>query len=106
MERQGYVNTNKRPANFLRHDYIFNLIKGQLNDYLALSGSLMIGIDDISGIASIQIDIEPVQALSIGFAYSAFIDGYLFNHTFEHGEFGHGNSGMYNLISLTSRLRF
>lgn len=106
MNRALLLDTSRKTGNFLRHNYLFNMIRVQINDYVGITGSAMLGLDDISAVTSVNAEIAPVQALSIGIGYSNFIDRSLFHKEFEKGELGSKNTGVYNMISITSRIRF
>jgi len=82
------------------------MIRGKINDYLSISGSLMFGADDLSAVGMISADIEPVQAFTINVGFTSFFDKRLFGDLYEKGELGYSNTGMYNSVSVSTKIRF
>ncbi|HBI36902.1 MAG: hypothetical protein A2015_07605 [Spirochaetes bacterium GWF1_31_7] len=106
VKRASLIDTERKIGTFLRHNYIFNMIRGKINDYLSISGSLMFGADDLSAVGMISADIEPVQAFTINVGFTSFIDKRLFGDLYEKGELGYSNTGMYNSVSVSTKIRF
>jgi hypothetical protein len=99
-------NPEKKVNNFLRHDYIFGMIKVKVNDYLNLGTSYLFGADDQSAILTLFAEIEPLQAFTINISGLYPFDWKMVNNKWEAGEFGYTNLGFFQNYKLTVKIRF
>ncbi|OHD11569.1 MAG: hypothetical protein A2086_09180 [Spirochaetes bacterium GWD1_27_9] len=104
--RMGFLDAKKKQLNFLRHNYLFGLIRWKTNDYLNLSANYMFGIDDQSGLLSLSLEVEPFQAFTINLTAMYPFDWYMLNTNWQPGEFGNVNLGFYQNYKVTVKVRF
>ncbi|MBN2545469.1 MAG: hypothetical protein JXB50_06715 [Spirochaetes bacterium] len=104
--RLSLFDESKKPLYFLRHNYIFGLVKYIINTYVSLSASYLFGIDDQSALLSFIIDIEPFQAFSIAISASYPLGWEIVNNTWYPGEFGSTNSGYIQKYKISGKVKF
>lgn len=106
IKRSGLWNQDKKPLNFLRHDYIYGMIKYTINTYVTVSTSYLFGIDDQSGLLSVILEIEPFQAFTISFTASYPFGWEMIDYKYYRGEFGSTNVGYYQNYKFGVKLKF
>ncbi|HOV13847.1 MAG TPA: hypothetical protein PK771_06150 [Spirochaetota bacterium] len=106
IDRTSYFDQSKKSLNFLRHNYLFGMIRMKVNDYLNIGNSYMFGADDQSGILSLFFDIEPFQSFSINITAMYPFDWKLANNEWIAGEFGATNLGFYQNYKITMKVKF
>lgn len=97
---------DKKPGNFLRHDYLFSMVRGKANDYLFVGGSVMIGLDDGSWILTPFVEIEPFQAFTVSLQLLSFFDLHRFHKELPMGEFGPVNTGTFHAVKICAKFKF
>jgi hypothetical protein len=100
------LNPEKKPLNYLRHDYIFGMIKIKTNDYLNIGTSYMFGADDQSGLLTAFLAIEPLEAFDINISCLYPFDWKMINTYYPAGEFGSTNLGFYQMYQIEVKVKF
>ena len=101
------INERKSIGNFLRHNYLFAMVSGRVNDYLSVAGSTMINLEDGSWILTPFIEVEPFQAFTIRVELASYYDLYMFSGgKLAAGEFGPSNIGTSNTLNVVATLKF
>jgi len=104
--RLSLLDDDKKPLYFLRHNYIFGLVKYTINTYVSISASYLFGIDDQSALLSFGIDIEPFQAFSISISANYPLGWEVVNNAWNPGEFGSTSSGYNQKYKLSGKVKF
>ncbi len=99
-------NPDKLQLNYLRHDYIFGMIRVTVNDYLKLGTTYLFGADDQSAILNVFAEIDVLQAFTINISCIYPFDWKLVNSKNEAGEFSYLNLGFYQDYRIVLQLRF
>lgn len=99
-------NPEKKMLNFLRHDYVFGMIKAKVNDYLKLGTSYLFGADDQSSILNVFAEVEPFQGFTINIACLYPFDWRLINKDWQAGEFSFTNLGFFQSYKITVKFKF
>jgi|GEM_PF-3775535 len=105
-ERKNYQNNDKKPLTFLRHDYLYGMIKFTINTYVGVGLSYLFGIDDQSSLLSWFADIEPLQAFTINITATYPLGWEIVNHDWNPGEFGSTNVGYYQDYKISVKMKF
>ena len=98
--------TDKKIQSFLRHDYLFGMLRVKVNDYLNIGNSYLFGIDDQSSLLSLFFDIEPFQSFNINLSCMFPFDWNMLNDKWIKGEFGGTHLGFYHSYKLTVKVKF
>ncbi len=101
-----FPNQELKSQFYSRHNYLYTMIRAKINDLIFVGNSFLFGIEDISGIITTFINIEPVQNLSISITAMVPIDRNLFNSSYQPGEFGPVNLGFNHGYKLTVKFKF
>jgi hypothetical protein len=104
--RIGQLNQEKKLQTFLRHDYIFGLVRVKINDYVSAGASYLFGADDQSAVLQAFAEIEPVNAFSIKVMGLLPLDWHMIDQSKPVGEFGSTNIGLLHSWSVTASVRF
>lgn len=99
-------NPDKKTLSFLRHDYLFGMIRVKANDYLSVGNTYLFGIDDQSSTLSLFFDVEPFQSFTINLTCMFPFDWNMLNGDWEKGEFGGRHLGFYQNYKLTVKVKF
>lgn len=99
-------NSDMKSLSFLRHDYLFGMIRVKANDYLSLGNTYLFGIDDQSSILSLFFDVEPFQAFTINMTCMFPFDWNMLNGDWIKGEFGGKHLGFYQSYKLSVKVKF
>ncbi len=106
IKRNRLWNQEKKPLNFLRHDYIYGMIKYTINTYVTFSTSYLFGIDDQSGLLGFTVDIEPFQAFTINITATYPFAWEMINFKYYRSEFGSTNVGYYQNYKFGVKIKF
>ena len=106
LQRSSIFKPERKSLNFLRHDYIYGLIRYTINTYITLSTSYLFGIDDQSGLLSLILDIEPFQAFTINITATYPFGWEMIDYKYYRGEFGSTNVGYYQNYKFGVKIKF
>ncbi|MCG8570615.1 MAG: hypothetical protein MJB14_10790 [Spirochaetes bacterium] len=106
LDRYYVMNTAIKPQHFLRHNYLFGMVRVTVNDFLNISTSYLFGIEDQSGLLNISFDVEPISALNINISAKYPFDWHLLNKNWRAGEFGPNMVGFYQDYQISCKIEF
>ena len=106
LERSAIIDSEKKPLNFLRHDYLSSMIKIKINTYISTGINYLFGIDDQSSLLTPFIEIEPFQAFTISVKAFYPLGWEIINNQWYRGEFGPTNVGYYQNYNITVKIKF
>lgn len=91
---------------YLRHNYLYGMVRFTANDYLNIGNTYLFGIEDQSSILTFFLEIEPFQAFTINFTATYPFDWKMLDNNRNSGEFGAMHLGFYQDYKISCKMKF